>query len=222
MYLYNHMLLSVTSCVSITSASVLRRSYHLGSRLQGLSERNVPKIAHAAPSLVRRGEPTTGDDLPDTEPHPNQLDQVEAAFNDAMEHTAYVNMFIATDNDIFPHYFDTNDRAEVQRIFASIYNNEMGNDMLRNIMIQTSDTDARCNDETLAYSNGYNSNDAYIVLCPKAFNKKAVTSLNGKTPQDADGPNYYAACKEDGGDIDQNVSYVSKQRLTPSRPGLLY
>lgn len=214
MYLYNHLLLSVTLCISIASAGILKGGRRSGSRFQDLPGRNAPKIAHTSPSLVRRGEPTTGEDFPDTEPHPNQLDQVETAFKDAMELTAYVNMFIETDNDIFPHYFDTNDRAEVQRIFASINNNGMGNDMLSNIMVQTTDPSGNaCTGGTLAYSRNLDSDQAYIVLCPNAFNKKAVTSLNGKTPQDADGLNYYAACKADGGEIDQNVSYVSTRRL---------
>jgi hypothetical protein len=113
MYLYNHLLLGVTICIGITSADVLNRDHRSGSRLQDLSGRDVPKITHESPRLARRGEPNTGVDFPDTEPHPNQLDQVETAFHDAMELTAYVNMFIETDNDIFPHYFDTNDRAEV-------------------------------------------------------------------------------------------------------------
>jgi hypothetical protein len=213
MYLFNHLLFGVTIYIGITSAGILKDSWRSGSRLQDLSRRNAPKIAHASPRLARRGEPNTGEDLPDTEPHPNQLDQVETAFHDAMELTAYVNMFIETDNDIFPHYFDTNDRAEVQRIFASIYNNGMGNDMLSNLLVQTTDPESLCTGRTLAYTDDDDTEQPFITFCPSAFKKKAVTSLNGKTPQDSDGPSYYATCKQDGGEIDQNVSYVSQQRL---------
>jgi hypothetical protein len=164
-------------------------------------------------TLSRRGEPDTGGDLPDTEPHPNNLDQVETAFKDAIELTAYEKTFIDTDNDIFPHYFDPADRAEVTRIFTSINNNDQGSDMLSDIMVQSTDSNNLCTGQTIAYmKNGEKSatDKPYIVLCPTAFKKKAVTTLNGKTPQDSDVHNWYAACKQDGGDIDDYVSCVSK------------
>ncbi|KAI1180322.1 hypothetical protein F4777DRAFT_310827 [Nemania sp. FL0916] len=162
-------------------------------------------------SAHRRGEPQTGDDLPDTDPSPSNLDKVETAFQDAIELTSYVLLFIDTDNDVFPHYFDPNDRAEIKRIFSLINNGDQGADMLGNILVQTTDSNGLCDGRTLSYLNNGESGAAdppYIVLCPEAFNKKAVTALNGKSPQDPDANDYYAGCTEDGGEIDQNVSYV--------------
>ncbi|KAI0528437.1 hypothetical protein GGR58DRAFT_526646 [Xylaria digitata] len=173
------------------------------------SRRGVPSFEPT--KLYRRGEPETGDDLPDDPPHPNQLDKVETAFKDAIELTSYVLLFIDTDNDIFPHYFNPDDRAEIKRIFSTLNNGDNGNDMLGDILVQTTDSNNLCGGSTLSYlKNGEAgaTETPYIVLCPNAFKKKAVTALNGKSPQDPDGPDYYAACAQDGGEIDQNVSYL--------------
>ncbi|KAI1737665.1 hypothetical protein F4680DRAFT_450630 [Xylaria scruposa] len=84
--------------------------------------------------------------------------------------------------------------------------------MLGDILVQTTDSveirEADSNDErdgsTLSHlTNG--EKDAterpYIILCPNAFNKKAVEELKGKSPQHDDAFKYYAPCKQDGGEI---------------------
>ncbi|KAI0973366.1 hypothetical protein F4678DRAFT_459498 [Xylaria arbuscula] len=197
--------LLLTTALSFGSAT--QSSRDIRSSLQ--SRRGVPHVGNT--KLYRRGEPETGDDLPDVDPHPNQLDKVETAFKDAIELTSYVLTLIDTDNDILPHYFDPNDRDEIKRIFSTINNGDNGNDMLGDILVQTTDANNLCTGSTLSYlKNGESdaTETPYIVLCPIAFKKKAVTALNGKDTQDPDAPDYYAACKEDGGEIDQNVSYL--------------
>ena len=195
-------------------SSFLTLSVYLSTVVSGLTLDN-PKIrgklwasAKSSYGLARRGEPSTGDDdFPDTEPHPNRLDQVETAFNDAIELTSYVKMAIASDTDIFPHYFNEEDRAEVTRIFTAINNNDKGNDLLNNIHVQTNDANNLCDGRTLSYlKNGETgaTESPYLVLCPNAFNKKAVTELNGADPQDPAFDKYYATCD----DLGDNVSYV--------------
>ena len=179
-------------------------SHKSGVKSRGQGADNL--LQGRATQLVRRGEPGTGDDdFPDDPPHPNKLDQVETAFNDAIELTSYVLSNIDGDNTIFPHYFDTADREEITRIFRSINNGDNGNDMLSDIHVQTTDSNNQCDGRTLSYLKNGASTDTdppYIVLCPTAFNKKAVTELNGADPST---DNRYATC-EDMGD---HVSYVS-------------
>ena len=153
--------------------------------------------------LSKRAEPTTGDDLPDPENHPNHLDQVETAFNDALELASYVMNTIDTDNTIFPNYFDEGDRAGVKNVFSAILgtgpsNAPTGNDLLGNLHVQTTGTNGLCNGGTLAYTNGHDTDSPYIVLCPNAFNKKAVTALKG-ADNPADNPAdaaWYISCDE--------------------------
>lgn len=155
--------------------------------------------------LSKRTEPNTGDDLPDTPNHPNQLDQVETAFNDALELASYALNGIDTDTTIFPHYFLEGDRAGVKNVFVAILgtteipeNPTTGNDLLGSLLVQTTDTNVECNEDTLAYTNGQDTDRPYIVLCPNAFKKKAVTALNG-APDPADNPDdaqYYINCEE--------------------------
>ncbi|KAK4191327.1 hypothetical protein QBC35DRAFT_487933 [Podospora australis] len=162
------------------------------------------------PSILRRGEPSTGDDFPDDPPFPNNLNKVETAFNDALELTSYVLFKIDSDNDVFPHYFDPADKAEVKRIFETINNGDQGNDMLNNVLIQLDDPENLCDDTdavTLAYMGNSESDNPFITLCPKAFNKKAVTILEHKDINDPDANQFYAKCRADGGDIGGNVNY---------------
>ena len=117
--------------------------------------------------LLKRAEPTTGDDLPDTPNHPNRLDQVETAFNDASELVSYVIINIDIETTIFPHYFDEGDRVGVKNMFAAILGTTStpegpgpGNDLLGNIHVQTTDTDDVCGDgTTLAYMNGQDTDN---------------------------------------------------------------
>ncbi|RYC64473.1 hypothetical protein CHU98_g1765 [Xylaria longipes] len=173
------------------------------------SRRGLPTVELT--KLYRRGEPDTGDDLPDDPDHPNKLDQVETAFKDAIELASYVLDFIDTDNDVLPHYFDPGDRAEIKRIFSTVSNGGKGNDMLSDLLVQTTDSNNECGGSTLSYlKNGEKDAEdtPYIVLCPNAFKKKAVTELKGKDPQADDAHKYYAACKQDGGEIDDHVTYL--------------
>ena len=75
-------------------------SHKSGVKSRGQGADNL--LQGRATQLVRRGEPGTGDDdFPDDPPHPNKLDQVETAFNDAIELTSYVLSNIDGDNTIF-------------------------------------------------------------------------------------------------------------------------
>ena len=146
--------------------------------------------------LSKRAEPNTGVDLPDTPNHPNQLDQVETAFNDAFELAAYVLQGIDTDTTIFPNYFDESDRAGVKNVFVAILGMtgppegpNIGNDLLGNILVQTTDINGDCNEpRTLAVTGNAGSENPFIVLCPNAFKKKAVTILKGT--DEGDSSNY--------------------------------
>lgn len=154
-------------------------------------------------ALLKRGEPGTGDDdFPDTEPHPNALDQVETAFNDALELAAYVLNDIDDDIDIFPHYFNGGDRAGVKNVFLAIFgttsipeNPATGNDLLDKIHVQRQDTEGQCtNQRTLAYMHDGQTDKPTIVLCDNAFKKKAVTELKGADPQKDEDKKWYATC----------------------------
>ncbi|KAI0457391.1 hypothetical protein F5B21DRAFT_501441 [Xylaria acuta] len=154
------------------------------------SRRGVPTFELT--KHYQRGEPET----------------VETAFQDAIELASFVLDFIDTDDDVLPHYFDRADRAEIKCIFETISNGWKGNDMLGDILVQTTDSNNLCGGTTISYlKNG--AKDAtetpYIVLCPNTFKRKAVTLLKGKGPQDNDADKYYAACKQDGGEIDNNL-----------------
>ena len=177
------------------------------------SARAVPEIAshhrNASLRLSKRGEPSTGADLPDSRPHPNRLNQVETAFIDVLELTSDVLDFIDTDNSILPHYFSVADRAEIKRHFSVINNNGKGAAYLDHVFVQVTDRDHHCNDLTLAYSGDYNTDKPFIVLCPNAFKKKAINLLEGKPTSASDAHKYYAECARDGGEIADHVSYVS-------------
>ena len=167
-------------------------------------------------SLSKRGEPETGDDLPDTDNRPNQLDQVETAFKDALMLASYVLDKIGGDNSIFPNYFNEADRGNVRKVFATIVGqppapvgSTPGNDLLDNILVQTTDTEGKCDPRTLAYTNDGDTDHPYIVLCPAAFKKKAVTTLNG-APNPADDPadaEHYLNCEDTDANSDGHVSY---------------
>ena len=174
-----------------------------------LRPRGVPRVA--AHLYEKRAEPQTGDDLPDTDDHPNQLDQVETAFNDALELCSYVLTDAAygidTTSNIYGKYFDEADRADVKQVFSTICNGDSapeGNDMLGNILVQTTDTDNLCEGDdgrVLSYLNDNDANNPFLVLCPNAFQKKAVTALNGADPEGD--TTHYITCDEllSGGDF---------------------
>ena len=155
--------------------------------------------------LEKRTFPDTGDDLPDTPNHPNFLDQTETAFSDAAELAAYAITNIDGDTTIFPHYFNEGDRANVKRVYVAILgqttfpqNPETGNALLGNIMVQTTDAQNECSERTLAYMGDSETQNPFIVLCPNAFKKKAVTLLKG-APDPATNPDsakWYVQCPE--------------------------
>lgn len=155
--------------------------------------------------LVKRGEPQT------VEPPPNQLDKMETAFHDAMELCAYVLNGIDSDTKIFPKYFKECDRALIKDVFHTIYTCSkcapdagiMGNEMLDRIFVRVDDVDGLCNDQMLSYMDDKDPNKPFIVLCPNAFKKKAVTMLRGKKPTDPDSHEFYIDCPAFG----DNVSY---------------
>ena len=106
---------------------------------------------------------------------------------------------------MFPHYFDEGNRAGVKNVFAALLGTTSipetpttGNALLGNLHVQTTDTNNLCGGNTLAYTSGHDTDRLYIVLCPNAFNKKAVTVLNGADdpanhPADAA---WYISCDE--------------------------
>ena len=151
--------------------------------------------------LSKRAEPNTGVDLPDLPNHPNQLDPVETAFNDAFELASYVVSNIDTDTTIFPKYFDNSDKAGVKNVFVAILGITgppegpiVGNQLLGNIDVQTTDVEGLCSDgNTLAYMADQSTEKPIIVLCPNAFKKKAVTILKGAAASDT---NWYITCDD--------------------------
>lgn len=82
--------------------------------------------------------------------------------------------------------------------------------MLGNFLVQTTDLDNACGDRGLAHSGDYNTDRPFFVICPRAFNKKAINDLEGKDRGDEDARDFYAGCAEDGGDIGYHVSFVSE------------
>ncbi|KAB8611399.1 hypothetical protein FH972_025904 [Carpinus fangiana] len=180
-----------------------------GNSRDSLSRRGIPSV-NKPKVLSRRGVPNTGTDLdpPDGSSPPQNIDKVETAFNDAIELTSYVLTLIDSDTDIYPHYFADGDKAEIKRIFQVINNGDKGADFLNNVFVTTSDPSGCCTGATLACTQDAELDNPQITLCSQAFQKKAVTALDGKGPNDADSLDFYAACKADGGEIDQNVSYV--------------
>ncbi|KAJ4420470.1 hypothetical protein N0V82_004347 [Gnomoniopsis sp. IMI 355080] len=155
--------------------------------------------------LSKRGEPQTPEtEYPDTEPHPNQLDQLETAIQDAFELCDYVLTSVGdgidSDSPIFTKYFDEADRAGVKKVFQTISPSAgVGNDLLDNILLQKEDPDGRCDDRTLAASY-LEGDDPFIVTCPSLFNKKAVTELKGTEAGD---DTHYVLCDDllSGGDF---------------------
>ena len=169
------------------------------------------EVQIAKRQLLKRGEPATGEDLPDTDTHPNQLDQVETAFKDALELADYVVRFgFDNDRDIFSKYFDEGDRTKVKKVFVTIGSNgkdipqggATGNDLLDKLLVQTTDDDELCDGAVLSYLVN-KKRKPYIVLCPEAFNKKATILLKGADPQAEDAAKYYMLCE----DLGDNVSY---------------
>lgn len=100
---------------------------------------------------------------------------METAIADALELTSFVLIFIDTDDEVFPHYFSDQDRAEVTRIFTSINNSDKGNDQLGNMFIQITDLDKSCTTGTkgmtLAYLHDSHTDKPFLVLCPPVFKK---------------------------------------------------
>ncbi|KAK3203665.1 hypothetical protein GRF29_106g255553 [Pseudopithomyces chartarum] len=165
-----------------------------------------------------RAEPNTGDeDLnPDEEPHPNKLEKVERAFADAFELASYATTVIDDPNrqGIFTKYFNEEDRANVRKVFTTIWTQpedqnapaaDGGSPFLGEIMVQQSDSRNLCGDPRLiAYLDQNNApNDVAIVLCPRAFNKKGVTAIEGQDPQGPGSENHYLTCDA----IGDNVSF---------------
>ncbi|KAL9117969.1 MAG: hypothetical protein Q9187_005488 [Circinaria calcarea] len=176
---------------------------------------NTPVIARNV--LAKRAHPDTGDDFPDTEPHPNDLDKVEAGFNDAIELASYALTNLArNDNTILKHYFREGDKDKVKNVFQTIIGAKntpeqpgTGNDKLGDIFVQTEDPKKRCKDgRTLAFMEDHNTDKPFIVLCPNAFKKKGVTAING-AENPADDPKdlkFYIDC--DDLYINGHVSYL--------------
>ena len=176
---------------------------------------NAPVIARNV--LAKRADPDTGDDLPDTQPHPNNLDKVEAGFNDAIELASYALTNLAgNDNTILKHYFRDGDKDRVKNVFQTVIGTKntpaqpgTGNDKLGNIFVQTQDPKKRCkNGRTLAFMEDFNTDKPFIVLCPNAFKKKGVTAIKGAenpatNPDDA---KFYISC--DKLDANGHVSYL--------------
>jgi hypothetical protein len=169
-------------------------------------------------SIHVRAEPNTGDeDLnPDEEPHPNKLEKVERAFADAFELASYATTVIDDPNrqGIFTKYFNEEDRANVRKVFTTIWTQpedqnapaaDGGSPFLGEIMVQQSDSRNLCGDPRLiAYLDQNNApNDVAIVLCPRAFNKKGVTAIEGQDPQGPGSENHYLTCDA----IGDNVSF---------------
>jgi len=165
-----------------------------------------------------RAEPNTGDeDLnPDEEPHPNKLDKVERAFFDAFELASYATNVIDDPNrqGIFTKYFNEEDRANVRKVFATIWTQpedqnapaaDGGSSFLGEIMVQQTDSRNLCGDPRLmAYLDQNKApNDVALVLCPRAFNKKGVTAIEGQDPQGPGFENHYLTCDA----IGDNVSF---------------
>jgi hypothetical protein len=169
-------------------------------------------------NLFVRAEPETGDaDLdPDEEPHPNKLDKVERAFADAFELAAYATTVIDDPNrqNIFTKYFNEGDRANVRKVFSTIWTQPTDtsapaadgrSSFLGEILVQQTDSRNLCGDARLiAYLDQNNApDDVAIVLCPRAFNKKGVTAINGQDPQGDGSANHYLTCEALG----DNVSF---------------
>lgn len=166
---------------------------------------NVPVVARNV--LAKRAEPDTGDDFPDTKPHPNNLDKVEGGFNDAIELASYALTELAkNDNTILKHYFKEGDKDKVKNVFQTLIGPThtpekpaTGNDKLGDIFVQTKDPKGRCkNGRTLAFMEDFNTDKPFIVLCPNAFKKKGVTPIKG-ADNPADNPKdakFYIDCDE--------------------------
>ena len=175
---------------------------------------NPPAITRNV--LSKRAEPSTGDDLPDIEPHPNALDKVEGGFRDAIELASYVLTELAKDdNTMLKHYFNEGDKDKVKSVFQTLIgptntpeNPDTGNDKLGDIFVQTQDPNDRCTKGTLAFMEDFETNKPFIVLCPNAFNKKGVTSINGADDiiDNPDNMKYYIDCNDLA--INGHVSYL--------------
>lgn len=177
--------------LAFASALILPATSHpLQSTDAALRTRNI---------LSKRGEPTTGDDLPDTEPHPNQLDQVETAFADAILLAQHAYENIDDDNTIFPNYFGLRSRNGVKKVFgaiigsSSLLGNYDGSELLGNIHVQTTDSSDLCSTGTLAYTTT-DTVGQHIVLCPDAFKKKAIGKLNGADPTKPGDASHFIDC----------------------------
>ena len=194
-----YLLLSPIHCAPVSTEHSLNASVIV----RNLFERS------AAPKLVM--------ELPDTTSHPNQLDQVETAFNDAAMLAWYAATKIDNDTTVFPHYFSERDRPKVKQIYAAILGQtdpdeislsaeNFGNALLGNINVQNADIHHRCDNtdpKILGYIGNRGAEDPFIVLCPEAFKQKALTNLNG-VPQHDDA-RWYISCD----DFDQNGHLTS-------------
>jgi hypothetical protein len=132
-------------------------------------------------TLLKRGEPTTdnADLKPNATPHPNQLEQVEAAFKDAFLLAGSVlnpsnkNGIFGT-NDIYSKYFAESDRPSVMAVFQAVLPNYdvnnpySGNDLLSNLNIQKRDPKRVCKKgDTLAVTYAqHGTANPFTVLCP--------------------------------------------------------
>lgn len=178
----------------------------------------LAKSTLSRPHIRVRAEPTTADeDLnPDEEPHPNRLEKVERAFNDAFELAAYAVTIIddANRQGIFTKYFNEGDRANVRKVFSTIWTQpedtsapaaDGGSEFLGEIQVQQTDSRNECGDPRLiAYLDQNNApNDVALVLCPRAFNKKGVTAIEGQEPNAPGSENHYLNCDA----IGDNVSF---------------
>lgn len=190
----------------------------LSSPLHKDSIKTISLPSRSNHPLHIRAEPETGDeDLnPDEEPHPNHLDKVERAFNDAFELAGYATTVIddPSRQAIFTKYFNEEDRANVRKVFSTIWTQptdpeapaaDGGSPFLGEILVQQKDSRNLCGEERLiAYIDQNNApDDVALVLCPRAFNKKGVTVIEGQDPQGDGKENHYLTCDA----IGDNVSF---------------
>lgn len=123
-------------------------------------------------------------------------------------------------SDIFTKYFDEGDRAAVKNVFYSVvtdtYTPEIpweGSDKLDNLLVQTFDSLGYCDDDrTLAYSDFDSDDNLFIVLCERAFRKKAaVSALDGV--DDPFDPKYYITYEGLGNTLSYRMSSLGMTLL---------
>ncbi|KAL8953336.1 MAG: hypothetical protein Q9222_000798 [Ikaeria aurantiellina] len=159
-----------------------------------VAKRNFPGLSFR--KQAERAEPEIAADIVDTSTHPNQHDHVATAINDALQLVMVAWDQIDNDNTIFPNYFARRDRSKVKAVFGNIIGIcQTGNVMLSKLLIQTTDYTNSCNDDTLAFTEDEDTDSPFIVLCPRAFRKKAFTTLMG-APDPKNDPERYLRCDE--------------------------